>query len=99
MSGQPQGQLEGRKAASLLLHEGGIDADRSTKVTGGVGTAMHDRTESEVACRVDVARLDPTAGGGDETVCRDRLGPQFLIWTIPECEPACDPTALSRCQR
>ena len=60
---------------------------------------MHDRTESEVARRVDVTGLDPTAGGGDETVCRDRLWPQLLIWTIPEREPACDRTALLRCQR
>ena len=94
-----QGQLEGRKATPLLLHESGIHADRCTKLTGGVGKAMHNRTESEVARHVDVTGLDPTAGGGDETVCRDRLGPQLLIWTIPEREPACDYTALLRCQR
>ena len=37
---------------------------------------MHDRTESEMAGSVDVAGLDPTERGGDETVCRDWLGPQ-----------------------
>ena len=53
---------------------------------------MHDRTESEVAGSVDVTGLDPTEGGGDETVSRDWLRPHLLIWTSPEREPACDRT-------
>lgn len=79
------------KTAPLLLHESSVHADRSAKLAGGVGKAMHDRTEGEMASRVDVTGLDPAAGRGDEAVRsgRSSLAEPFHTASRPSIAPRC----------
>ena len=97
-AGQPQAKLEGRKPTAQPLHQVCVHADRSAKLSGRVGKAMHDRAQREMPGGVHVVRLDPPARGGDETGGRGRLGPRFGSRTVPVREPRFDRTAPLRRQ-